>query len=76
MEIVIKDAWDSEKEEKYKIELPADNVVEGALLQIDYPRGGLDREKITEILAEHFSLTEEQRSTKNKAGQGVRFCWF
>ena len=45
--------------------------MEGALLQIDYPRGGLHREKITEILAEHFSLTEEQRSAKNKAGQRV-----
>ncbi len=71
METVIKDAWDLEKKEKYKIELPADNVVEGALLQIDYPQGGLHREKITEILAEHFSLTEEQRSAKNKAGQRV-----
>ena len=71
METVIKDAWDPEKEEKYKIELPADNVVEGALLQIDYPRGGLYREKIIEILAEHFSLTEEQRSATNKAGQRV-----
>ena len=71
METVIKDAWDPEKEEKYKIELPADNIVEGALLQIDYPRGGLHREKITEILAEHFLLTEEQQSATNKAGQRV-----
>ena len=66
MEIEIKYAWDSNKKESYEVEVPARQIVEEALLEIEYPLGGLSNEKITEILAERFSLTEEQRNAKHK----------
>ncbi len=73
METVTKMAWDSDRKENYEVEVPARQIMEKVLLQIDYPRGGLHREKITEILAEHFSLTAEQRNAKFKGGKnGVR----
>lgn len=71
METVTKMAWNPNLKQEYELELPVPYLVEAALLQIDYPRGGLPREKITEILAEHFSLTEKQRSATNKSGQRV-----
>ena len=73
METVTKMAWNPDTEEKYEVEMPSPQVVEKVLLEIEYPLGGFDREKITEILAERFSLTEEQRNAKQKGGKnGIR----
>ena len=71
MELVIKKAWNLDTDQEYEIELPADSIIRESLIEIDYPLGGLDREKIVAILTERFSLTDEQRNAKNKAGQRV-----
>ena len=71
METVIKTACDPDTKQEYEIELPASHLVEGALLKIDFPLGGLGRDDVVKILAEQFSLTDEQRNAKNKAGQRV-----
>ena len=69
METVIRKGWNPDTEQEYEVELPANDVVEKALLEIDYPLGGLRREEVADILAEEFSLTDEQRNAKNKVGQ-------
>ena len=69
METVIRKGWNPDTEQEYEVELPANDVVEKALLKIDYPLGGLRREEVADILAEEFSLTDEQRNAKNKVGQ-------
>ena len=71
MTTVVKIAWNPNTEQEYAIELPAHYLVEAALLEIDFPLDGLHRDKITEILAERFSLTDKQRNAKNKAGPRV-----
>ena len=71
METVTKTACDPDTKQEYEIELPANSVVEGALLKIDFRPGGLNRDDVVKILAERFSLTDEQRNAKNKAGQRV-----
>ncbi len=73
METVTKMAWNSDTEKEYEVEVPAPQIVEEVLLKIEYPLGGLPHKKITEILVERFSLTEEQRNAKYKGGKsGVR----
>ena len=67
METVTRKAWDSITEREYEIELPAPDLVEAALLGIDFPVNGLHKKKIAEILEDHFSLTDEQREAKNKS---------
>ena len=71
METVTRRAWDLDTNQEYEIELPADNLVEKVLLGLDYPPDGLQRAKVVEILAERFSLTDEQKNAKNKVGQRV-----
>ena len=61
METVTKMAWNPDTNQAYQIELPAPHLVEAALLEIDFPLGGLHKKKIVEILEEHFLLTDEQR---------------
>ena len=73
METVIKMAWDSITAEEYKIELPAPHVVQEALLEINFPSGGILKTEIVRTLAELFSLTDEQRNAKFRGGKdGVR----
>ena len=52
METVIKMAWNPDTEREYEVKLPTKSLVETALLKIDFPPGGLHRNKIVEILAE------------------------
>ncbi len=68
METVVKTAWNPDTEQRYEIELPAPNLVEKALLEIDYPLGGLHKKKIAEMLAQQFALTDEQKTAKLKNG--------
>ena len=46
--------------------------MEKALLELDYPAGGLHKRKIAEALAEQFSLTDEQKNAKLKSKNGPR----
>ena len=71
MQTVTKRAWNPDTGQEYEIELPDNNVVEKALLEIYYPPAGLGRREIQEMLAERFSLTNEQRNAENKTGHGV-----
>lgn len=71
METVIKMAWNPDTNQEYEIELPDNNVVEKVLLEIDFPPDGFHRDKITDILAERFSLTDKQRNAKYKSGPRV-----
>ena len=73
MQTVIKMAWDPITDEEYEIEMPAPQVVQEALLEINFPPGGILKWKITEMLAERFSLNDEQRNAKIRGGkEGVR----
>lgn len=71
METVTKMAWNPDTEQEYKIELPAESIVEEALLELDYPADGLHKKEVAEMLAERFSLTGEQRNAKYKNGSRV-----
>jgi restriction system protein len=68
---VVKKAWNPDTGQEYEIELPADNLVIEALLKLDYPPDGIDKWEIAEMLAEQFSLTDEQRDAKYKNGRRV-----
>ena len=54
MKTVKKNAWNTDTDQEYEIELPANSIIRESLLEIDYPLGGLDREKIVAILTERF----------------------
>ena len=72
METITKKVWNPSMEQECEIELPAESVVEKALLELDYPTGGLHKRKIAEALAEQFSLTGEQKNAKLKSKNGPR----
>ena len=72
METVKKKVWSPSTEQVCEIELPAESIVEMALLELDYPVGGLHKRKIAEALAERFSLTDEQTNGKLKGENGPR----
>ena len=72
METITKKAWNPSTEQECKIKLPAGSVVEKALLELDYPAGGLHKRKIAEALAERFSLTDEQKNAKLGSPNGPR----
>ena len=71
MEIETKKAWNLDTDQEYEIILPARHVMEEALLQFDYPSDGLHKKQVAEILAERFSLSDEQRNAKYKNGNRV-----
>ena len=71
MDTVVKTAWNSNTEQEYEIELPSPKLVENAILEIDFPSDGIDKWEIAEMLAEQFSLTEEQRNAKYKNDRRV-----
>ena len=71
METVIKKAWNLDTDQEYEIVLPAHHVMEEALLQFDYPSDGLHKKQVAEILAERFSLSDEEKNAKYKNGNRV-----
>ena len=71
MEIETKKAWNLDTDQEYEIVLPARHVMEEALRQFDYPPDGLHKKQVAEILAERFSLSDEQRNAKYKNGNRV-----
>ena len=71
MEIETKKAWNLDTDQEYEIVLPARQVMEEALLQFDYPPDGLHKKQVAEVLAERFSLSDEQRNAKYKNGNRV-----
>ena len=54
--------------EEYQIELPATPVVKEALLDFDYPASGIEIKDISEVLADQFALTNEERNARYKYG--------
>ncbi len=72
METITKKVWNPSMEQECEVELPAESVVEKALLELDYPAGGFHKRKIAEALAEQFSLTDEQKNAKLKSKNGPR----
>lgn len=72
METVTKTVWNPSTEQECEIKLPAGSVVKKALLELDYPAGGLHKQKIAEALAELFSLTDEQKNAKLGSTNGPR----
>lgn len=73
METVKRIAYKFDTEQEYEIEIPALSVVKEALLKFDYPTTGIRIKKIAELLAEQFTLSDEQRNAKYKYGRVWRF---
>lgn len=71
MEIETKKAWNLDTDQEYEIVLPARHVMEESLREFDYPSDGLHKKQVAEILAEKFSLSDEQRNAKYKNGTRV-----
>ncbi len=71
METETKKAWNLDTGQEYEIVLPARHVMEEALHQFDYPPDGIHKKQVAEILAERFSLSDEQRNAKYKNGNRV-----
>ncbi len=68
METVAKTAVNPATGETYQIELPSPEVVQKAILELDYPPNGIRIIKATHILSEKFQLSDEQRNAKKKSG--------
>ena len=58
---------------EYEIEIPAASVVKESLLSFEYPAAGIRIKDVAEILADEFTLTDEQRNAKYKYGLVWRF---
>ena len=54
--------------EEYQIKLPVTPLVKEALLDFDYPAGGIEIRNIVEALADQFGLSDEQRDARGKYG--------
>ena len=68
VETVERTVMDPDTGEEYEITLPATHVVRKALLDFDYPMGGIRIKDIAEALADEFALTDEQRNAKGNQG--------
>ena len=69
--VVMKKAVNPDTGQTYTIELPAPEDVRHAILELEYPAEGLRVVHATEILAEKFQLSNEQKGAKNKSDLNV-----
>ena len=69
MKTVTRTAIDPNTRQKYRIELPAPEVVRKAILELDYPPDGIRIIDSTNILSDKFQLTDEQRKALQKRGE-------
>ena len=67
MQTVKRWAFDPETDQDYEIEFPSGEAVQAALLALDYPAHGMSTNDVTDQLAEHFSLTDQQRNVQLSA---------
>ena len=71
METVVKKAVNPDTRQEYEIELPAPEVVQKAILELDYPSDGIRLKEASDILAEKFQLSDKQRNAENRQGDKV-----
>ena len=69
METVIKKAHDPITGQEYQIELPAHDVVRKAILELDYPEGGIKVKETADTLAENFKLSEKEKNAGRWRGK-------
>jgi len=69
MKTIRKIAINPNTAEKYEIELPAHEAVQRAILEFDYPPGGIKIKETADALAQGFNLSEEEKSAKKKWGE-------
>ena len=53
-------------EEEYSIKVPVTRVVKEALLDFDYPVGGIEIKDIAEALADQFELSDKEKKARGK----------
>ena len=54
--------------EEYKVKVPATSLVKEALLDFDYPVGGIEIKDIAEALADQFELSDKEKEARGKYG--------
>jgi len=54
--------------EEYSIKIPVTRVVKEALLDFDYPAGGIEIKDIAEVLADQFELSDKEKEARGKYG--------
>ena len=58
----------SDTGEESQVTLPATRAVKQALLDFDYPAGGIEIKEVAEALADQFALTDKQRNARGNYG--------
>ena len=71
MKTVTKMAVNPDTDQQYLIEMPAPAPVRQAILELEYPQDGIRVVVATEVLAEKFQLSDDQRRAKNRSGLNV-----
>ena len=64
MQTVARKAHDPITKKEYEIKLPTHNVIRKAILELDYPEGGIRIIDATLALSERFQLSDEQKNAK------------
>ena len=67
-ESVKRTAVNPDTKEEYEVTLPPTSVVKEALLDFDYPASGIRIKDIAEVLADQFTLTDDERKARGKYG--------
>ena len=69
METVVKKVWNPDTGQEYEIELPASEVVEQAILELNFPPEGFMNREVADELANVFQLSDnEKRARANVKG--------
>ena len=68
VETVVRTAVNPDTGETYEIKLPVTRIVKEALLDFDYPAGGIEIKDVAEALTDQFELSDEQRDARSKYG--------
>ncbi len=71
METVMKKAVNPNTGQQHLIEMPAPEVVRQAILDLEYPDGGISVKDAAITLAEKFELSDEQKNAKNSSNLTV-----
>ena len=71
MKTVEKAAVHPDTDQHYLIEMPRSDPVRQAILELEYPPDGIRVVVATEVLAEKFQLSDDQRRAKNRSGLNV-----
>ena len=69
MQTVARKAHDPITKKEYEIELPTHNVIRKAILELDYPEGGIRIIDATLALSKRFQLSEKHNNAKRWRGK-------